>query len=166
VSVEAKPQKMVFLTSFVGVFPKALLVYWLSLATSKLIMYRLEELEVYKLAQVFSDKVWTIVTKWDAFAKFGLGQQFTKAADSISSNIAEGYGRYFVKDNIRFCYYSRGSVLECKNWLQKSRHRNLLPENEFHELIIELELTHFKLNGYIKLLRTNLKKQGHSSINQ
>ena len=45
----------------------------------------------------------------------GFGKQFTNAADSISSNIAEGYGRYFIKENINFCFYSRGSILETKN---------------------------------------------------
>ena len=46
--------------------------------------------------------------------------QFVEAADSISANIAEGYGRYFYKDRRVFCYYSRGSILETKNWSVQS----------------------------------------------
>jgi len=121
-------------------------------------MYRLDDLEVYNLAQNFSDKVWLLVIDWDSFAKFGLGTQLTDAADSISANISEGYGRYFIKDNIRFCYYSRGSILETKNWLRKAKNRSLVAENTYNLLIAELELIHVKLNAYIKLLNQNLLK--------
>ncbi len=122
-------------------------------------MHTLEELDVYNLSQDFSDTVWFMVEKWDNFAKFGLGKQMTDAADSISSNIAEGYGRFFIKENINFCFYSRGSMLETKNWLQKSVRRNLISAAEYETLISQLEIIHKKLNGYIKVLKENLKKQ-------
>ncbi|HXL58290.1 MAG TPA: four helix bundle protein, partial [Chitinophagaceae bacterium] len=60
-------------------------------------MFTLDELEVYILAQEFSDKIWFIVEKWPPFPKFGLGRQLTDSSDSISSNIAGSYGRYFFK---------------------------------------------------------------------
>jgi len=119
-------------------------------------MYSLEDLDLYNLSQVFSDKIWFIVTKWDKFAQFGIGRQMTNSADSISSNIAEGYGRFFIKENINFCFYSRGSVLETKNWLQKSVKRNLITNEEYNNLITDLELIHKKLNAYIKVLKANL----------
>ena len=122
-------------------------------------MHTLEDLDVYNLSQEFSDKIWHMVEKWDNFPKFGLGKQITDAADSISSNIAEGYGRFFIKENINFCFYSRGSILETKNWLQKSVRRNLISTDEHKTLIAQLEVIHKKLNGYIKVLKEDLKKQ-------
>lgn len=122
-------------------------------------MHTLEELDVYNLSQNFSDKIWPIVLNWDKFAQFGLGKQITNSADSISSNIAEGYGRYFIKENINFCFYSRGSVLETKNWLNKCSSRNLISQEESILLLNELEIIHKKLNGYIKVLKGNLNKQ-------
>lgn len=71
-------------------------------------MIRLIDLEVYKLALVIGEKVWGIVDKWDHFNKDTLGKQFVRAADSIALNIAEGYGRFFYKENKNFNYYSRG----------------------------------------------------------
>ena len=100
-------------------------------------MHTLEDLDVYNLSQEFSDKIWHMVEKWDNFPKFGLGKQITDAADSISSNIAEGYGRLFIKENINFCFYSRGSILETKNWLQKSVRRNLISTDEHKTLIAQ-----------------------------
>lgn len=37
--------------------------------------------------------------------------QIINAIDSISANIAEGFGRYGKKDKIKFYYYSFGSVI-------------------------------------------------------
>jgi four helix bundle protein len=77
--------------------------------------YILEDIEVYFLSENISDEIWQIVIRWDPFIKYGLGKQLTAAVDSISANIAEGYGRYFLKENINFCFYARGSL-----WKQKA----------------------------------------------
>ena len=58
---------------------------------------RIEELEVYTLAEEISDEIWNLVITWDFFAKETVGKQICRAADSISANIAEGYGRYHLK---------------------------------------------------------------------
>ncbi|WP_170311729.1 four helix bundle protein [Pedobacter nototheniae] len=120
--------------------------------------YKLEDLEVYNLSESISDKIWVIVMKWDYFAKDTIGKQLCRAADSISANIAEGYGRYHFKENKNFCYYSRGSILEVKSFLRKSKNRNLITEDRYSELYIELETIHLKLNAYIKYIGKNLIK--------
>lgn len=119
----------------------------------------LDNLEVYNLSLQLSNKIWDEVYKWESFVKFGLGRQLTNAADSVSANIAEGYGRYFIKENINFCFYARGSALETKDWLQKAHARNLIAEHKYVSLQKELEIIHLKLNAYIRVLRANIKKQ-------
>lgn len=110
----------------------------------------LEELEVYKGAIVFEDNIWTIVLSWDSFAKDTLGKQLARSSDSLSANIAEGYGRFFYKENKQFCYYSRGSLLETKNRVVKTKNRNLINEEQYSYLISEIDIIHRMLNGYIK----------------
>ena len=61
-----------------------------------------------------------MVEKWENFPKFGIGKQITDSADSISSNIAEGYGRYFIKENINF-FFTAGA----QYWKQKTGCKNL-----------------------------------------
>jgi len=119
----------------------------------------LEDLEVYQLSENIGDKVWRIVGVWEPFAKFGLGKQLTSSADSISANIAEGYGRFFVKENINFCFYARGSLLETKSWIRKAWMRKLITEEEYLLLTTEMEIVHRKLNAYIKVLKQNIGKQ-------
>jgi four helix bundle protein len=55
--------------------------------------HSLEDLEVYRFAETFSDEIWFLVSEWDNFAKDTIGKQIVRSADSISANIAEGYGR-------------------------------------------------------------------------
>ncbi|HEX3024817.1 MAG TPA: four helix bundle protein [Chitinophagaceae bacterium] len=132
-------------------------------------VYTLDDLEVYNLAEEYSNLIWEIVEKWNSFAKFGLGRQITDAADSISANIAEGYGRYFLKENINFCFYARGSLLETKSWLRKGVTRNLIEKEKHELLLLQLETIHKKLNGYIKSLKINLQKQNatpNKQVNQ
>jgi four helix bundle protein len=72
--------------------------------------YNLDDLEVYQLAESFSDEIWFIVHEWDYFAKDTVGKQMVCSADSISANIAEGYGRYHYKENRNFCYLAEGQL--------------------------------------------------------
>lgn len=115
--------------------------------------YILENLEVYKLAETFSDEIWNIVTGWDFFKKDTIGKQMTRSADSVSANIAEGYGRFFYKDSKNFFYYSRGSLQETKAWLNKCKRRNLIDEKKCTDLIAKAELILLKLNAYIKFVK-------------
>jgi four helix bundle protein len=114
--------------------------------------YNLEDLEVYKLAEVFGDEIWFLVMEWDFFAKDTLGKQIARSADSISANIAEGYGRYYYKENKNFCYFSRGSIIETKGWLKKAKNRKLIDETQFDTLFEKLQAIHLKLNAYLKFI--------------
>jgi len=87
-----------------------------------------------------------------------MGKQLIRSADSISANIAEGFGRYHYKDNKNFCYYSRGSIIETKSWLRKALSRKLISEKEYSTLLQKLETIHLKLNIYIKYIG-KLEKQ-------
>lgn len=119
-------------------------------------LVKLEDLEIYQLALAIGDDVWSFVDKWQSFPKNTTGRQFVDAADSISANIAEGYGRYFYKDRKMFCYYSRGSLMETKNWAIKALQRKLITGGQFNELMAKLQTLHHKLNIYIKKLKTQL----------
>lgn len=65
-----------------------------------------EDIEAYKVAFGMSNLIWEIVMQWNNFAKDTVGKQFVRAVDSISANIAEGYGRFTKKDKIHFYRYA------------------------------------------------------------
>ncbi len=109
---------------------------------------KVEDLEIYQMAEDLSDKIWEICIRLDYFAKDTVGKQMVRAADSISANIAEGHGRYHFNDRLRFCYYARGSLFECRSWFFKAIRRNLI-KNKTEEINEIIEILPKRLNAYI-----------------
>jgi len=113
---------------------------------------RIEDLDIYRIAEDLSDRIWETCAKWDYFAKDTIGKQLVRAADSISANLAEGHGRYHYNDRLKYCYYARGSLEETKSWISKAMRRNLVTA-EISEINYALELLPKKLNAYIKSIK-------------
>jgi len=111
---------------------------------------KLEDLEIYNLSMNLSDKVWDFVIKWEYFAKDTLGKQWVRAADSVSANISEGFGRNSYRDSRSFYYIARGSLYESKTWLDKAKRRKLIAEEDYKVLYTEHNVLGFKLNNFIK----------------
>jgi len=122
---------------------------------------KFEDLEVYKLSMELSDKIWNLVIAWDYFSKETVGKQWTRAIDSVSANISEGFGRNTFKDQRNFYYFSRGSLCESKTWLEKSKHRNLIDEEIYKLLLNDFNSLGIKLNNFInsvtKLMNSSTK---------
>lgn len=116
---------------------------------------KLADIDAYVLAYNLSNYVWDIVITWDYFAKKTVGSQFVTAADSNSANIAEGFGRYFKKDKIKFYRYTLGSVRECYDWNQKSYHRKLVTKEQYDHIFNTLNK--IKIETYSLINYTNEK---------
>ncbi len=121
-------------------------------------LIKLEELEVYQLSEKVADIVWEVCSSWDWFARETIGRQLVRAADSIGSNIAEGYGRYAFRENVQFCYYARGSMMESRHLIRRARKRKLLSAAEDLELSRHLGALAPKLNAYIQAIKSELHK--------
>jgi four helix bundle protein len=117
---------------------------------------KISQIEAYNISKDLSNFTWDIVIKWDFFARDTVGKQFVRAIDSISANIAEGLGRFHKKDKIKFFQYSKGSVLESYDWTEKSKHRNLISESEYNELLQTLQKLPKSINSLIKYTNDNL----------
>ena len=111
---------------------------------------KLEDLKVYQLSMSLGDQIWDIVVNWDYFAKDTVGKQLVKAADSVASNISEGYGRFHYKESRHFGYYARGSLYETKTWIIKAYNRGLINDADFHNFQNGINVLGIKLNNYIK----------------
>lgn len=117
---------------------------------------QLNDIGAYKISFNLSNYVWGVVIKWDYFAKDVVGKQWTRAVDSISANVAEGFGRYTKKDKISFYRYSFGSVKESLDWMQKAKTRNLITEDEYKYISGELNKLPRELNFLIKFTNEKL----------
>jgi four helix bundle protein len=109
----------------------------------------LNDLSAYKISLGLSNYVWNIVEKWDFFKKKTVGGQFVRSVDSISANIAEGFGRYHKKDKIHFYKISYGSVTESLDWNEKAKTRILLTDEEYNHIFQELTKLPKEINHLI-----------------
>ena len=117
----------------------------------------LKDIEAYRIAFQLSNYVWSIVVKWDHFPKSTVGEQFVDAMDSVSANIAEGFGKYHKKDKVKFYRYSQGSLQECLDWNQKSKVRMLLSQEEYVYIFNELQKLPKALNSLILFTNQRLR---------
>jgi len=118
---------------------------------------RLNDIDAYKRAYTLSNLVWDIVTGWNYFARDTVGTQFTRSIDSISANIAEGFGRYTKKDKIKFYRIGKGSLKESLDWNEKSKARGLISEENHDVIIKELKEIELEINQLIKFTNERLK---------
>ncbi len=116
------------------------------------------DLSAYQISYQLSNIVWEVVVKWDSFAKRTVGRQFVDAVDSISANIAEGFGRYSKKDKVHFYRYSFGSLKESMSWLEKSFYRKLLSEEEYHVIKDLMDKLPKEINTLIKYTNEKLER--------
>ena len=118
---------------------------------------KLSDIESYRISFHLSNYVWDIVIKWNSFSQRTVGEQFVKAIDSISANIAEGFGRYGKRDKIKFYRYSQGSMIESLDWNQKSKVRKLLLKDEYGHIFEELQKLPKAINSLVLFTNQKLK---------
>jgi len=88
---------------------------------------------------------------------YGLTSQLRRAAVSIPSNIAEGYGRFSDKELIHFLFISLGSASEIENQLIISHRLNFLKDEEFEKLNnLNVEI--------IKMLASLIKSKNNGNL--
>ena len=119
--------------------------------------FTVDKITSYKRSLDLSNYIWDIVVRWEWFAKKTIGAQWVTSTDSISANIAEGFGRNGKKDKIKFFYYSKGSLAESEDWFSKAKTRNLLTDIEAEYIANNLNELPKELNYLIKNTNEKLK---------
>ncbi len=117
----------------------------------------LNDVRAYRRAFNLSNFVWEVVLRWQTFARQTVGRQFVTSIDSISANVAEGFGRYHKRDRIRFYRYSYGSLKEGLDWNEKSRVRGLISSEEYQHIYEQLSRIQVEINSLIKFTEKRLK---------
>lgn len=117
----------------------------------------LEKISAYCKSFEFSNEIWKVVITWDYFAKDTVGKQLVRAVDSVSANIAEGFGRYSKKDKIRFYRISMGSLEEVADWIKKSLARELISPQTGSDYLLTIDNLRKEIYNLINYTNEKLK---------
>lgn len=121
-------------------------------------VFSFEDLEVYKLARNFSQKIGQFIKRLPAIEDHNLKSQMRRAKLSMTNNIAEGFGRYHYQENIQFCRQSRGSICELIDDFNECCENGYINQDQSEELKNEAYHVIKVLNGYIASLKRQKEK--------
>ena len=114
-----------------------------------------EDLDVWSKAVDFAVRVIELVDSLDTSRKhFRLLEQIEASSTSISTNIAEGKGRFSKKQFVHYCYIARGSLYETMTFLEIFKRVGWISESD----LIPLRQEAMSIASMIKGLINSIKK--------
>lgn len=111
-----------------------------------------ENLDVFIRSHQVVLVIYRLIENFPTTQQYLISAQMLRSASSIPANIAEGFGRYTIKEKIRFLYISRGSSEETKYHLMLAKDLKLISNDKYQELYTELTEIVKMLNGLINKL--------------
>jgi len=116
--------------------------------------FTFEDLDVWKMARDVRKNIATIIRSFPREESNKLVDQKIRSSRSLTANIAEGYGRFYFKENIKFCRQARGSLFELIDHLTVALDEGYINNIEYNRIRNECYSLVKMLNGYIKYLRS------------
>ena len=116
------------------------------------------KLLVYQNALLFVKEVYTLTEKFPSVEKHCLTDQIRRAVISVPSNIAEGMGRFSIRERIHFLEIANGSLTETMCQLEIAHLLEYISDND-------LKTTEEKLTVISRLLG-GLKKNFENKMNK
>jgi len=117
------------------------------------------DLEVYQECRKFRLLVQKLCDEFPKDEKYKLIDQLIRSSRSVTANIAEGHGRFYFKDNVRFCRIARGSLEESLEHLIVAYDMKYINVEKLNEYKLKYETCMRLINGYIRYLLNNKKEE-------
>ena len=114
------------------------------------------DLDTWKKSHGLALAIYKATEKFPKSEAFGLISQMQRAAVSITSNIAEGFGRQTLKEKIQFYYQAQGSLTELKNQLILSKDLGYISVLESDNMMDVLIVSHKLLQGLLRKTKSFL----------
>lgn len=116
----------------------------------KIQIRRFTDLEAWKFAHELRINVLLEVKNFPDEYRYGLSSQMQRAAISVGSNLAEGFGRYSQKERIQFYRIARASLIELQDQMIVAHDISLISRLKFDELDNQAISTLKLINGLIR----------------
>jgi len=119
---------------------------------------KFEDIEAWQKARELTREIYRI-TNQGAFVKdFGLRDQIRRAAVSIMSNIAEGFGRGGNREFIQFLSTAKGSASEVEAQLYVALDAEYITKDQFQQLYGLAQSSGKMIGGFIRYLQKSEHK--------
>ena len=109
-----------------------------------------EDLEVWQKAIDLAVEIYSITKTYPKEELYALSNQMRRAASSISANIAEGYGRYNIKEKTQFYKIANDSLLEVKSFCYLSQKLGYITVEELDTILLGIVPLQKQLNALIR----------------
>jgi four helix bundle protein len=109
-----------------------------------------KDLDVWKNAMDFAEKIYLLTGKFPKGEQFGLTSQLRRSVVSIPCNIAEGAARNSDKEFLQFLHISLGSLAEAETQLLLAVRLRFVNDSS---LLSDIETIRKMLLGLMKYLR-------------
>jgi four helix bundle protein len=116
------------------------------------------DLIVWKEGHKLAVLIYQTTRKFPKEEMYSLSDQMRRAAVSITSNIAEGFGRQGYKEKIQFYYIAHSSLTELENQLFIAKDVGYLKDDDFEKIMTQTNNVHALLVGFIKKSKTFLNQ--------
>lgn len=117
---------------------------------------RYQDLRVWQEAVALAVSVYKLTEAFPKSEQYGLTNQMRRAAVSVASNIAEGFGRS-AKEFVRFLEVALGSLAELETQSEIALRIAYLPEEDSHQLVARMNSLGRQLNS----LRQTVARSNH-----
>lgn len=114
---------------------------------------RFEDLRCWQAARELVKLVFLAAQTGPLSRDFSTRDQFKDAALSCMNNIAEGFGRFGVRDSIKFYDISQSSALEVKSMLYVFSDLEYLTQEKIAEIKLKAEEARSLTLAFIRYLR-------------
>lgn len=111
------------------------------------------DLNTWKEGHKLVLQIYEVVKKFPKAETYGLIDQISRAVVSVTSNIAEGFGRQGIKEKIQFYYLAQSSLTEVQNQLIIARDVKYIDLIKFNLLWDQTVTVHKLLTGLIKSIK-------------
>ena len=113
-----------------------------------------EEIEAWQQARTLAKVVYEASGKGAFGRDFALRDQIRRAAVSVMSNIAEGFGRGGAREFVQFLSVARGSASEVSAQLYVALDQGYVSKESFGQLQEQATRTGSVISGLVRYLRT------------
>ena len=117
------------------------------------------DLRVYKESKELVKSVYQLLEKFPKHETYALGDQLRRAVVSVPSNIAEGSGRFSIKEKIHFIEIAYGSLTESLCQLDIAHELEYITNEEFNNEKERINIIGKQLSG----LRSSFQRQQQSA---